>query len=419
MAEAPHSAIEALAQHLARPVPEEIQNRARLHLLDWLGCVAGARRSPVAKVTRSGEPDPVLRAALLGNLLEMDDVHREALLHPGPVVWPAVLAAARERGSAMPDLLDAAVRGYEAAIAIGATFDAHHYSRWHNTATAGCFGAAAGAASLFGLDPGRTAWALGNAGSVAGGLWHMRHAPGAMTKQFHVVQAALTGVRAARLAAAGMIGPAEILEGPQGLYEAMTRTPRPLRVGEGWRIEEVSFKPWAACRHAHPAIDAALELRRDGALDGDLLVETYADAVTFCDRPSPASVVEAKFSIQHAVAVVAVRGEPEPEDFEPSAIADGRLAAMRAKVDVRESAEFSARYPAHFGARLTSGGRTVELVDTRGDPERPLGREGIIAKSRQLMAFGGLAAAESEDAASIALDGHDAEAVLRLVDAWL
>ena len=41
----------------------------------------------------------------------------------------------------------------------------------------------------------------------------------------------------------------------------MTREPKPMIFTDHWRIEEVSFKPWAACRHAHPAIDCALELR--------------------------------------------------------------------------------------------------------------------------------------------------------------
>jgi 2-methylcitrate dehydratase PrpD len=316
----------------------------------------------------------------------------------------------------MDALLDAAVRGYEAMIALGGTFDTFHYARWHNTSTAGGFGATAATGSLFGLAPDQMVSALGHAASVAGGLWHMRHAPGAMTKQFHVRHAVETGLRAAQLAHHGLVGSPAILEGPQGLYAAMTKVPEPMAVPERWRIEEVSFKPWAACRHAHPAIDAALLLRGESALTLPVTVETYADAVTFCDRPEPKTVTEAKFSIQHAVAVVALRGEPQPADFEPDAIGDPELARCRASVEVREAADISARYPEHFGARLTAAGRTVELVDTRGDPERPLSPQGVVRKARQLFDWGGLDRHQADRAVMLASEGSDAAAILRLLE---
>jgi 2-methylcitrate dehydratase PrpD len=419
MADGPHSLTERLAQHLARDVAEAEIARARLHLLDWLGCVAGARRSDVATVAKAAEADALGRAALLGNVLEMDDVHRAAILHPGPVVWPSVLTAVRDMGGTIEGALAGAVRGYEAVIAVGSTFDAHHYSLWHNSSTAGGFGAVAGAASVYGLDQRQTMWALGNIGSIAGGLWQMRHSA-VMTKQLHIAHAALAALWVVRLARQGFTGPASILEGPQGLYAATTREPKPIELSEGWRLDQVSFKPWAACRHTHPAIDGAMELKAKGCLNGNVRVETYADALLFCDRPEPATPGEAKFSLQHAVAVVAVRGEPRPEDFEAAAIADPDLTAMRTRIEVVEAPEISARYPDHFGARITAGGASADLIDCRGDPERPLGRDGIIGKARQLVDWGGLGTAEADRAVDTALSGSgDARPLLRLLEDWL
>lgn len=401
------SLTERLAAHLLRPVAANVQTKARLHLLDWLGCVAGARTTDVGAVQqRLGDDNVVVRAAMLGNVLEMDDVHRAAILHPGPVIWPTVLGDA---DAGMASVLTAAVRGYEAMIAVGATLDAHHYAHFHPTATAGMFGAAAAVASLFDADANETANALGLAGSVAGGLWQMRHEP-VMAKQWHIAHALQTGAAAAFFAAQGMTGPHAILEGPQGLYAATCRAPRPFELGDDWRLSEVSFKPWAACRHAHPAIDAALELKAKGLLAGPIRVETYADALTFCDRPDPQSVIDAKFSLQHAVAVVRERGVPRLEDFEPPAIA--ALAGARADVEVLEADEFTGRYPAHFGARVSAAGESVEVIDTRGDPERPLDEAGIIAKARALFAWGGLSDDQAEQAVALALDGDDAEAVV-------
>ncbi|MFN3474097.1 MAG: MmgE/PrpD family protein [Blastomonas sp.] len=369
------SLTQRLSAHLARSPNESDRARARLHLLDWLACVAGARQSPVAAVARRAEPDILTRAALLGNVLEMDDVHRAALLHPGPVIWPAALSAARQEKCGMDALLDGAVRGYEAMIAVGASFDAHHYAHFHPTSTAGGFGGAAAAASIFALDEAATGWALGNAASVAGGLWRMRHED-VMTKAMHAARAALEGLWLARLARQGFTGPAQVLEGEQGLYAAMVDTPRPMLLGDDWLIHAVSFKPWAACRHAHPAIDCALELQAMGALRLPVLVETYADAIRFCDRPHPVTELDAKFSIQHAVAVIADGRMAGPEDFTPKAIA--ALADARAQVTVRESEEFTRVYPAHFGARVISaplpgqggagGGSSTPMLNSASPP---------------------------------------------------
>ncbi len=415
------SLTEKLATHLMRPVDEATRQRARLHLLDWLGCVAGARQS---EASDSYGKLMVYQEEWYGNVLEMDDVHRSAILHPGPVVWPSAFHYAET----MDELLVAAVAGYEAMIAIGSTFDAQHYSFWHPTSTAGIFGsAAAHSAGMSGFDFEEVEtidWkhqelvsALGLAGTVTGGLWQTRH-ENDDAKQFHIVNAIETGRSAYAAALNNVQGPRFILEGPQGLYAATCKNPKPMIFPDQWRIHEVSFKPWGACRHAHPAIDAALELKAKlGSLDGDIHVETYADAISFCDRPDPQTVIDAKFSLQHAVAVVAERGVPQLADFEPDAIA--ALADARARVTVSEASDITTRYPEHYGARITCGKETVELVDTLGDPERPLSKEGIIEKARALIAWGGLDDKEADRAIDLALNGDDPAAIHEMLSEWL
>ena len=414
MTEESDSLIEQLAKHLLRPVDGATRERARLHLLDWLGCVAGARGSEVGQLEFPDATDNVLsKAAFLGNVLEMDDIHRSALLHPGPVIWPAVLGGLNSDSDAW---LDAAVRGYEAMITVGAMFDAHHYAHYHPTATAGVFGAATAAASLLGSDAAQTASALALAGSVTGGVWQTRH-EAVMAKQWHVAHAVITGGSAAFFARQGVTGPRYILEGPQGVFAATCHDPKPLILGEGWRMAEVSFKPWAACRHTHPAIDAALELRARSALMGAIHVETYADALTFCDCPSPVTVAEAKFSLQHALAIVVERGAPTPADFEPDAIV--ALADARTRISVAEDGALTAAYPARFGATVRTAEASITLADARGDPERPLLRDGIVDKARQLMMWGGLTASNADHAVRTAFEDSDGDGVVTLLEAWL
>jgi 2-methylcitrate dehydratase PrpD len=404
------SLTEQLAKHLLRPVDEATRERARLHLLDWLACVAGAGRSEIDVCLRKMQGDALVHAVFLGNVLEMDDVHRSARLHPGPIVWPATLQGHARN---LTESIDAGVRGYEAMVAVGCTFDDRHYAHYHPTATAGMFGATA--AVVTSMPEGtvhETSNALSLAGSVAGGVWQTRNEP-VMAKQWHIAHAVETGVAASFNAQLGMTGPRFVLEGPQGLYAATCRQPKPMTFPDQWRIHEVSFKPWAACRHAHPAIDCALELRAAGKLTAPYMVETYADAITFCDNPDPKTEVEAKFSLQHAVAVIADGRNATPHDFTPEAIA--ALAPLRALVTVAEAPEITARYPAHFGARVNG----LELVDCRGDPERPVGEADIVAKMHMLAEWGGLPVEEADRAVELALRGSDAGAIIQMLEDWL
>ena len=409
-----YSLTERLAKQMDRlvEVPEHIC--ARRHLLDWLACVVGARNSDVARCFDEVNDDAAAKSAFLGNVLEMDDIHRTARLHPGPVIWPTVLFGDPDSMDAM---LSAAVRGYEAMIAIGATLDAKHYSHFHPTATAGVFGAAAAAAALLECDAREMASALGLAGSVSGGVWQTRNEP-VMAKQWHIMHAMMTGGSAAYYARIGMTGPRFVLEGPQGLYAAICDAPKPLMLGPVWRIHEVSFKPWAACRHAQPAMDATRALMAQGAtIDGPIEIATYADALAFCDRPDLTTEAEAKFSIQHAVAVMLDGRFGGPEDFTPAAIA--ALAPITARVTVVEAPEFTSRYPEHYGARASGGGMTVDLVDTLGDPERPLDEAGLIAKVHSLFKWGGLGWAEANRAIDLALHGDDPAAIRSAIEEWL
>ena len=331
----------------------------------------------------------------LGNVLEMDDVDKRATLHPGPSVIPAALALAEETGASGAALLDAIVVGYEATIRVGRAVGPGHYRFWHNTGTCGPYGAAAACARLLGLDEAATADALGLAGTAAGGLWQTRHEPNSAAKQLHTAKAAQAGLQAARLAQSGLGGPRAIFEGPQGVFAAMCPGANPEDIlpvpGPPWAVHETSFKPWPACRHAHAAIDAALAVRASLTLDAveSVQVLTYPDAITFCDRPVPETVLQAKFSLQHAVSVVLLRGEPRLADFEPEAFDAEVVRALAKKVSVGEGEPFTSAYPARYGAKLDivlKDGRLISetAADAWGDPENPMSEADIIAKAAML-----------------------------------
>ena len=383
------------------------RGKAALHVLDWLGCaLAGASTTTgqqMLLVLSDGNPfnlhgpQGAMAMGGLGSLLEMDDVHRTALLHPGPVVVPAVLASAGNATASA--VLDAIIVGYEAMIRLGSAVGPGHYARFHNTGTCGGIGAAAGAARVMGLTADQAVSAMGHAMSTAGGLWQARNEP-VMTKHLHVAEAARRGVQAAALAQGGLAGPRFILEGPQGFFAGMTPDGRPGPVtapASGWRINEVSFKPWPACRHAHPTIDAALLVQDQlaGRSIKTARVETYADAVTFCDKASPRSEAEAKFSLQHALAIVLLRGRPSLADFAESSLKADDVRELRARVAVATDTGLTATYPNHFGARVivrTDDGETItkEISDAWGDPESPMDRQAVTDKFKMLARAAGV-----------------------------
>lgn len=403
---------------LRRPVSARDRERATLHVLDWVGCAVIGATTPPGQVMMNygalqpagpckaigvGDVRPETAAFVngsYGNVLEMEDIHRTSILHPGPVVVPAALACAQSLGADAASFLDAVVRGYDAVIRIGASVGLGHYKFFHSTSTCGPFGAAAACGFLLGLDDAGLVHALGNAGTTAGGFWQVRHED-AMSKQLHNARAAQSGLVAALLASRGFTGPARILEGPHGFYAAVCPDAKPEVVTadpEGpWLMYDTSFKPWAACRHAHSTIDATLAVRDQ--VDPDevesVTVRTYSDAVAFCDRPDPATVADAKFSLPHVVAVTLIDGPPTLGSFDMAAVNRAPIAAFRPRVHLEVAEPWDSNYPEHYGAEVEfklRDGRTIksQAKDALGDPGNPVGDDTVIAKARELMAAGGV-----------------------------
>jgi len=400
--------------------PPSVVDDAKYYTLDWLGsAIAGTVTEPGrmllaharvqagqgATVIGLGEQRNADLAALtnggLSHIVEMDDLDRASVVHPAAPIIPAALAVAeRERASGL-DFLTAMVLGYEVAIRIGEAVGKTHYRIWHNTATCGVFGATAAAGWLLGLSEQQMTWALGNAGTMSAGLWEF-NADGAMSKHLHAGRAASSGVLAADLAWQGFTGARHILEGERGFFIATSQDAEPERVVEGlkhgmgtYKISGVSIKPHASCRHTHPAIDAALALRRQPgfALDqiAQVQVETYQAALDFTGNPQPITPYAARFSLYYCVACALWRGSAGLGDFPPQAIVDKDVRHLMSKVSLVHSPELEARYPREWPVRVTvtlaDGRALTRAVDApKGDPENPLSWEEMENKFRMMMA---------------------------------
>lgn len=400
---------------------EETLNVAGSFVLDWFAsAVAGTASKPGRYLISEGEsrgdgPCSVLGlsagrdaevAALvnggLSHIVEMDDLDRKSVVHPGCVVIPAALAAAEEAGATGQEFLAAVIVGYEVAIRIGSAVGRSHYAYWQNTATCGGYGAAAAAGFLLALDPEQHVWALGNAGSMAAGLWQFNQ-DGAMTKHLHAGRAASNGVLAARLAQRGFTGAKAILEGAQGFFAAMSRDAEPQRVVEGldelsetgnWAIKRVSLKPHASCRHTHPSVDAALALRSevDPNAVKRVVVRTYGAALNLTDAPDPVNRFQAKFSLQYTVARALISGQVGLRDFDSSMLQDATVRELMSRIKLELDPELDRRYPdawaAEVSVELNDGTVREAAVDSpKGDPENPLTEDELRAKFSDMVAW--------------------------------
>ncbi len=410
------SLTEELVQSIRkREIDRADHEKAALFALDAAAnMVAGCNSVPGTKFLNWAAPRGLLghncsdfsaRSFLLGalcHILEVDDLHRASVVHPGCVVLPVVFAyGARQDGLAA---LDALLHGFEATTRLGMAVGPAHYRLWHNTATCGSFGSAMAAARLLGLGDEAAAHALGNAGTQAAGLWQFIET-GAESKHLHAAHAAQCGAQAAELAEYGLTGAPQILEGDRGFFAAMCEDGDPKRMRDDphapWQVHLTSIKPWPSCRHTHPAIDAALEigseLRARGA-DGSAIqsaeVQAYQAALNLCDRAVVDTDYEAKFSLQHCVAAALSLDTVAFDAF--GADARDTLAPLRQKIGVGCSDVYESAYPVHWGSEVCvelADGTVLSAArtDAKGDPETPLDGQGMIDKARDLMRHGGLA----------------------------
>jgi len=387
-----------LAHHCARSTSNADLERATLHVIAWTGAAALAAATPTATPfwrglqglsEASDSWHTLLFEASLGSVFEMDDTHRQALVHPAPVIVPVAMAVARQRKASGQQLLAAIVRGYEAMIRVGMTVGPAHYHYWHNTSTCGAIGSAVTTSHLLDLTPEQTAQAIRLALVQTSGLWQTRLDP-CDAKPWHLSRTAQTGVQAAFLARAGLTGPAHAFEGEKGFYAATCPDAQPenltCALSDTWQIHATSFKPWAACRHAHPAIDAACGVRdkwrehpslSDDADINGIHIHTYQDAIAFCDRAHPTDTAQARFSLQHAVAMTLLHGSPAPSAFDVAHLTRPDVTALRAATLLVNDARFNQAYPHHFGATVSVQWRNGTCIshtvcDTLGDPEKPI-----------------------------------------------
>jgi 2-methylcitrate dehydratase PrpD len=284
----------------------------------------------------------------------------------------------------------------------------HVDGSWHT------LGAAAAAARLAGLDPAGVARAVRLVACQMPFSLYAPIAEGLDGRNLYPAQSVLMGSAAAAAAAAG-------LDAPEGGFATARRlallaeTPGISEPAGTWLLAEAYAKPYAGVRHAHYAAAATLALRpriaRPDAVTR-ILVETYAEALTYAGNRAPARMIKAQFSLSWAVAAALVQGDLGPAAYADSALADPLLRRLEALVELREDPAMTAAGRRAARVTVEAGGATLtEAVEgVAGDPGRPMTEAEITAKFLRF-ATPALGASRAEAVARALLQG-DAAATL-------
>jgi 2-methylcitrate dehydratase PrpD len=291
-------------------------------------------------------PTAAMANAMLAEAWDFDDTHDAAIVHCMSPVLYAALAAAEWSAEPVsgPEFLSAVAVALEVLARLGMACTSP--LTWTRTATLGGMGGALAAVRVSNGSRDTLINAAGIAYMQAAGN-SQTIVDAATAKKLQVGFAARAAVLGTLLAARGLTGPKDILEGKYGYYELYERGNHTLDaaldgLGEQWEIDNISVKPFPCARETHAAIFAALEALHGKTLQvpdiarivvsGPGILRDISGKGTA--KAGPAAVVSAHLSIPYTVAVVLLQGDLTLLDFTEARIVQPERQQLAGAVEV-------------------------------------------------------------------------------------
>jgi len=404
-------------------IPNEVIARIKLLILDSLGCalygsalewsrilratLGAIDKTDGCRVWGTAERLSAPHAALVNGTLiqsfELDDVHRQGVLHVGAVTLPPLIAVTEMRsGLTGRDFLRAAVAGYEIGPRVGKCMGPQHIGQgWHSGATVGVFSAASGASAALGLTADQTVHALGIAGTQSAGLMAAQY--GAMVKRMHAGRAAQSGLYAALLAQNGFTGIVDVFESPYGGFcttfsrstDRFDLSQLSFELGRQWESLCVSLKFYACVGSNHTTLDAirTMQTRRPfGPEDIDeIVVHGSHVTVEHVGWPyEPQGLTSAQLNLPFCVATLLLEGDVFVDQFDEDVVEDQARIALSRKVRVEHDPAITERgsnfrHMVRVDMKLKDGTRLQETVEAqRGSEKRFASEADIVGKFMKL-----------------------------------
>ena len=386
-------------------------------LVECLGHWGAADHSSVwVRGTKLPAPAAAMANAYQIHNSEFDCVHEAAVVHPMATVVSAALAHAEREGDVRgADLITALALGVDVACHIGVASKSP--LQFFRPATAGGFGATAAVGKLMGFDTETMVNAMGVVYSQMCGTMQA-HAEAPILLGMQMGFNARNSVIACDMAARGIAGPENVLEGPFGYYKLFEGdydlTTVLANLGTVWRVAEVSHKPFPSGRATHGIVDAVMSLRnRHGFAAEDVekvtaLVPPLVHRLVsrpLTDAPAPNY---ARLCAAYVASRALLRGTVDIDDFRPPALSDPKTHALACRFTLvaDDNREGNAFVPVTVTVALKDGHKHAITLDVvYGHPANPMSREAHVEKFRRNWVCG-----------TVPLDEAKGERLIGLVD---
>lgn len=378
-------------------LPEKTRQIARSCVLDTIGCaVAGSRcahlSAHVETILSQGQGGglPVWGTSMNLNpgwsiffnahssaYYDLDDGHRRAQGHPGATIIPVALATAHHLKLSGKAFLEAVVVGYEVAIRSALVIRSLGGPRKGSGGWA-TVGAAAAAARLLGCSHEQVLHAIGLAEYYAPQASQDRSVAFPSEMKEGIPWGAYSGFNSALLASGGFSGMRPHLADAAFIAD----------LGEVYEIEKTYFKIYSSCRWAHPALDGLKQMLEEKPIAPELIseirVHSFEKAVLM-KRCTPATVMEAIYSIPYAIGCFLIHGKLGPQQLGAENLQDTQILDLARRVKMVADPELTARFPEHCLQRVEvdfNNGETWRspLLSAKGDPDHPYREEELIGK---------------------------------------
>jgi len=232
---------EYIAAAVKKPLPAQVAERAKIHLVDTVAAmISGSRLLPGKAAikhirTLGGKPEAgvigtrivtsaataALANGMFGHADETDDTHPPSLTHPGTSVTPAALAIGEHGRLSGIAVLRAVVLGYDICSRLLLSLKPMPFLRsgHHAGAFGQVFGAAAAAGALLGLDARRVRYMLSYTAQQASGMYTMFRDPEHIEKAYAMGgMPAHNGTAAALMVANGFTGVEDVFSGERDFF---------------------------------------------------------------------------------------------------------------------------------------------------------------------------------------------------------
>ncbi|MBO5077356.1 MAG: MmgE/PrpD family protein [Clostridia bacterium] len=330
---------------------------------------------------------------------ELDDGNRTGAPHLEAVIISAMLAVAQSTEISFERFIKGIIVGYEATTRLSSAMQPGHKQKgFHATGTCGTIGVALAAGYALGYTRTQLKSTLSAAAAASAGLLHMLDDDSEL-KPYNVAGAITRGLEAAFFGRCGLTGPDDVLSGKRGFLSVFTDETDLFKLMGAFSMPAIYLryvKPYASCRHSHPAVECALTICGEHDIDPAAIqkieIQTYKQGIYGHDQTDITSVNAARMSTPYSVAAATVLGSCGIEAFTKKTIARKDIIDLVQKVSIAENARMTEKCPEERGAAVTfimhdGSSYTAEVGNPLGEPEHPLSDEVLEAKFHSLMTY--------------------------------